>query len=298
MTSLFCFGMGYSAVELAGRLKPRGWAVSGTSTSRDGAVALEMQGFPAHVFAGHPATVAGDIAPMDPRLLADLESATHAVTSVPPDASGDPVLRRFGLALTLAENLKWIGYLSTIGVYGDHQGGWVDETTLVSPGSDRSRRRVEAENAWVKFGVRTGKQVQIFRLAGIYGPGRSAIDTVRDGSARRIIKPGQVFNRTHVADIAGVLEAAISLPCAHTVFNVTDDEPAPPQDVIAYAAHLLSLPVPPGINYEDATFSAMGRSFYSENKRVRNDRIKSALGVTLRYPSYREGLEALAKSAA
>ena len=300
MSSLLCFGMGYSAVELGRRLVPRGWAVAGTSMSAAGAAQLEAQGFEGHVFEGHATTHAtthdDDIRPLQPRLAARLDTVTHAVISVPPDVNGDPVLRSFGRALTDAPNLKWFGYLSTIGVYGDHQGGWVDETTPPKPGSVRSRRRVDAENAWLEFGARTGCHVQIFRLAGIYGPGRSAIDNVRDGSARRIIKPGQVFNRTHVADIASVLEAAIARPGHDTIFNVTDDEPAPPQDVIAFAAELLNVPVPPGINFADATFSTMGRSFYSENKRVRNERIKKELGVKLQYPTYREGLAALAKT--
>ena len=297
MTSLFCFGMGYSALELAGRLAPRGWTIAGTATSAAGIARLEQLGFEAHPFEGHTQIQADDIQPIDAGLAARLDTITHAVLSVPPDGAGDPVLRRFGRVLAAAPNLKWIGYLSTIGVYGDHNGGWVDETTPPTPGSERSRRRVEAENAWLEFGITSNRKIQIFRLAGIYGPGRSAIDNVLDGSARRIIKPGQVFNRTHVADIAGVLEAAILKPCNPAIFNVTDDEPAPPQDVIAFAAGLLNVPVPPGINFDDATFSPMGRSFYSENKRVRNDRIKTALGVTLQYPTYREGLTALAKAA-
>ena len=300
MTSLFCFGMGYSALELAGRLAPRGWTVAGTATSAAGIARLEQLGFEAHAFEGHAhsqaPTQADDIQPIDAKLASRVDTITHAVLSVPPDSAGDPVLRRFGRALASAPNLRWIGYLSTIGVYGDHQGGWVDETTPPTPGSERSRRRIEAETAWQEFGTKTNCKIQIFRLAGIYGPGRSAIDNVLDGSARRIIKPGQVFNRTHVADIARVLEAAILKPCNPAIFNVTDDEPARPQDVIAFAAGLLNVPVPPGINFDEATFSPMGRSFYSENKRVRNDLIKTALGITLQYPTYREGLTALAKA--
>ena len=286
MTSLFCFGMGYSAQELASRLKPKGWTIAGTSTSARGVAHLQAHGFEATVFDGQAAV---------PVLEKNFQTMTHAVMSAPPEATNDPVLRCFETLLASAPKLEWIGYLSTIGVYGDQKGGWVDEYTPVSPGSERSRRRVEAENAWLAFGAKTGRRVQVFRLAGIYGPGRSAIDNVLDGSARRIIKPGQVFNRTHVADIASVLEAAITRPCNHTIFNVTDDEPAPPQDVIAFAAQLLGMPVPEGINFEDATFSPMGRSFYSENKRVRNDRIKEILGVVLQYPTYREGLKASLK---
>lgn len=295
MTNLFCFGMGYSAIEFGQRLASQGWTVAGTARTAAGVARLQQQGFQAHIFDGSAAP-ADDHSPTDARLDARFNAMTHAVISIPPDAAGDPVLRNFGEALTSAPHLRWIGYLSTIGVYGDHQGGWVDEATPPAPGTDRSRRRVVAEDAWLEFGGRTGKQVQIFRLAGIYGPGRSAIDNVFDGSARRIIKPGQVFNRTHVADIAGVLEAAVAKSSKLSIFNVSDDEPAPPQDVIAYAAVLLGLPVPPGINFDDATFSTMGRSFYSENKRVHNDRIKAALGVVLQYPTYRDGLLALSKT--
>ncbi len=302
MTNLFCFGMGYSALELSRRLQPRGWPIAGTSISASGVRRLAEHGFEGYVFESRPesagAASAGgcETQPIDGALAARLDAATHVLLSIPPDAGGDPVLRAFGGALARARNLQWIGYLSTIGVYGDQQGNWVDETTATAPGSDRSRRRVHAEDAWLEFGAHNTKHVQIFRLAGIYGPGRSAIDNVRDGSARRIIKPGQVFNRTHVADIASVLEAAMAVSCGHSIFNVTDDEPAPPQDVIAFAAELMGLPVPPGINYDDATFSPMGRSFYSENKRVRNERIKASLGVVLQFPNYREGLKALAKA--
>jgi nucleoside-diphosphate-sugar epimerase len=191
----------------------------------------------------------------------------------------------------------WIGYLSTIGVYGDHQGRWVDETTPVSPGSQRSRQRVVAETAWLDFAARSGKRMQIFRLAGIYGPGRSAIDNLRDGTARRIVKRAQVFNRIHVDDIAGTLAAAIGkLDAQYTIYNVTDDEPAPPQDVVAYAASLLNLPVPPDIPFERAPLSPMGLSFYAENKRVSNARIKADLGVVLQCPTYREGMAGIVKA--
>jgi len=287
MTNLFCFGLGYSALELSHRLTPQGWSIAGTSTSAAGTAHLKALGFDAYQLDGGAHV---------PALDAGLARVTHVLVSAPPETSGDPILRCYAHALERAPHLKWIGYLSTIGVYGDHQGRWVDENTPVTPGSERSRRRVVAETEWLDFASKTGKAVQIFRLAGIYGPGRSAIDSVRDGSARRIIKSDQVFNRIHVTDIAGVLEAAIARPVAEKVFNVTDDEPAPPQDVIAYAADLLGLPVPPGINFTDATFSPMGRSFYSENKRVHNDRIKQVLGAELQFPTYREGLRALAKA--
>jgi nucleoside-diphosphate-sugar epimerase len=188
-------------------------------------------------------------------------------------------------------NLQWAGYLSTVGVYGDHDGAWVDEETPVDPQSKRSRMRVDAENAWLHRQAVVGFELGIFRLAGIYGPGRSALDKVRDGTARRIIKPGQVFNRIHVDDIGRVVAAAATRG-AGGVFNVSDDEPGPPQDVIAHAADLLGVDAPPEVLFEEADLSPMGRSFYGENKRVSNARIKQAFGPML-YPTYREGLAAL-----
>jgi nucleoside-diphosphate-sugar epimerase len=197
--------------------------------------------------------------------------------------------------LHAAWSLAWIGYLSTVGVYGDRQGGWVDETSETQPISPRSRRRLAAEEAWCAFGAHTNRRVQIFRLAGIYGPGRSAIDRLQEGTARRIVKAGQVFNRIHVDDIAAVLRAAIAGNGTQQVYNVTDDEPAPPQDVIAFAADLMRLPPPPEIAFQEADLSPMAASFYADNKRVSNARLREDLGVQLKFPSYREGLRAIAK---
>jgi nucleoside-diphosphate-sugar epimerase len=284
MKELFCFGYGYSAQCFSRQLLQDGWRVSGTSTSRDGCSRIAAQGVRAFLFDG-----SGPSADVSQAV----QSATHIVISVPPGPGVDPVLRHH-FADIAASGAAWIAYLSTIGVYGDCQGAWVDETTAPRPTSERSIRRLAAETEWLDLAKRTGKRVELFRLAGIYGPGRSAIENVQEGTARRIIKPGQVFNRIHVADIANVLLAALSQPHHSSTYNVTDDEPAPPQDVVAYAAQLLGQPVPPGIAYEAAQLSPMGRSFYDENKRVRNDRIKSALGVKLLYPSYREGLRAIA----
>nr|HPG89260.1 SDR family NAD(P)-dependent oxidoreductase [Hyphomicrobium sp.] len=193
-------------------------------------------------------------------------------------------------------SITWIGYLSTIGVYGDADGGWVDEETEARPGSERGQRRLDAENAWLALGQRTGKASMVFRLPGIYGPGRSTIDDLRAGEARRLIKPGQVFNRIHVVDIATALTAAIDKPHAGRVYNVTDDEPGPPQDVVAYGAELLGLPVPPGLDFATADLTPMARSFYSESKRVSNARMKSELGVALKYPNYRDGLRDILQS--
>jgi nucleoside-diphosphate-sugar epimerase len=224
----------------------------------------------------------GDLGPV-------LAQATHILASAAPDAGGDPFLRAVpDLARAQA---AWVGYLSTTGVYGDHQGAWVDERTPLTPQSDRGRQRVLAEGQWRA----TGLPVHIFRLAGIYGPGRGPFEKVRDGTARRIIKPGQIFSRIHVEDIAQVLAASIARPNPGAAYNVCDDNPCPPEDVIAHAARLLGLPDPPGVPFDavKATMTPMALGFYSESKRVRNDRIKTELGVRLRYPDYPQGLAAL-----
>jgi nucleoside-diphosphate-sugar epimerase len=279
---LFCFGFGYSAEALARRLSARTSALAGTRTSlSDGQPPLGAR----------LAEFKGDAASSEVRGL--LAGTTHALISIPPDLEGDVVLRHFRDDLAALGDLVWIGYLSTVGVYGDWQGQWVDETSPTRPISERSLRRVQAERAWLEFGKATGKRVEVFRLAGIYGPGRSVIDTLRAGTARRIVKPGQVFNRIHVDDVARVLAAAIDRNTGHDTYNVSDDEPAPPQDVVAYAAELLRLPVPPEIAYEAAGLKGMAASFWAESKRVSNARIKADLGVEPMYPTYREGLRAL-----
>ncbi len=284
MNKLFCFGLGYSARVLAARLAAAGWRIAGTSRSRDGATRIAEAGYDAFEFDGTRSV---------PTISEALQDTTHVLTSVPPDANGDPVLRCHGQDLATSANVSWIGYLSTVGVYGDHQGAWIDETTPANPQSERARRRLDAENAWRTLGKNAGKPVTIFRLPGIYGPGRSALDNLRRGTARRLVKKGQVFNRIHVEDIARVLEAAMTKGGQHEIYNIADDEPAPTPDTVAYAAELLGIPPPPEIAFEDAELSEMARSFYAENKRVRNHRIKSDLGVTLTYPTYREGLAAI-----
>jgi nucleoside-diphosphate-sugar epimerase len=281
---LFCFGFGYSAESFARRLSARTTALSGTRTSLTGSDSATLG-----------ATLAefkGDAAPAEVRDL--LAGTTHMLVSVPPDIEGDPVLRHFREDIANLVDLAWIGYLSTVGVYGDWQGQWVDETTPPRPISERSLRRLHAERAWAQFGRETGRRVEIFRLAGIYGPGRSAIDTLKADTARRIVKPGQIFNRIHVDDIAGTLVAAIDKDTGHRIYNVSDDEPAPPQDVLAYAAELLKLPMPPEVPFEQATLTGMAATFWTENKRISNARIKRELTVELLYPTYREGLRALA----
>lgn len=284
MPHLLCFGFGFSARNIAPRLAADGWRITGTSRTVDGADRLRASGHDAILFDGS-----------DP--LQDLPvDVTHVLVSVPANRTGDaadPVLAQAAPALKNLASLAWIGYLSTVGVYGDHQGAWIDETTPVNPGSERSKRRVAAENGWINLGAELGVPVQIFRLAGIYGPGRSQIDSLKRGKAKRVVKPGQVFNRIHVEDIATTVIAGIARPSAGPIFNLADDEPAPPQDVTGFAAELLGVDPPPLVDFEDAEMSPMGRSFYDEVKRVRNERIKTELGVTLAHPTYREGLRAV-----
>jgi nucleoside-diphosphate-sugar epimerase len=253
--------------------------------SPDKAAELRAEGIDAHVFDGKRP---GD------GVAAALAGATHILVTISQGEGGDPVLAVHGDDIMAAPDLGWIGYLSTVGVYGDHKGQWVDEDSPAQPVHERSLRRLEAERAWLAFGAERGARVEVFRLSGIYGPGRSVIDNLKAGTARRIVKPGQVFNRIHVDDIAVVLAAAIDKDTGHRVYNVSDDEPSPPEDVVAYAAELLALPVPPAIPLDEAGLGAMAASFWAESKRVRNWRIRRELGVELIYPTYREGLRALA----
>ena len=294
MKHLLCLGFGFSARYLARRLAGGDWRITGTTRDPSDNGSSESQNIEFIAFDGTRA---------QSQLAESIQSATHILSSIPPGADGDPVLRHHGedIRRALADgSLTWAGYLSTIGVYGDQDGAWVDETTPAVPTSDRSKRRLEAELAWLALAPddtpASASPVQIFRLAGIYGPGRSAIEQIRSGRARRIIKPGQVFNRIHVEDIALTLEYAMAGRGSQKIYNLADDEPAPPQDVIAYAAELLNAPVPPGIPFEEADLSAMAKSFYAELKRVKNDRIKEDLGVDLHYPTYREGLAAIASA--
>ncbi len=287
---LFCFGYGYCAAALAARvLVPAHQGTFSVAGTRRRLAEFKSGTVTFAPFDGR----AGSSAVVD--LLA---GATHVLVSIPPDAEGDLALRWHGSDLARLPSLRWIGYLSTVGVYGDAAGGMVDETSTLAPQSPRAVRRVLAEDQWRAFGLATGRRVEIFRLPGIYGPGRSALDAVRDGTARRIIKPGQVFNRIHVDDIAATLARAMVLadagrsPVADT-FNVVDDEPAPPQDVVTYAAMLLGQMPPPEIPFAEAQLTAMAQSFYAESKRVSNQRLKTELGLRLAYPTYREGLAAI-----
>ena len=274
MNTLLSIGHGYSAQALSRRLIPQGWRVIGTTRTADKAARLAAMGV-------EPLIWPGDLGQA-------LAQATHVLTSVAPDGAGDPVVRDLGAQIAAA-GVKWVGYLSTTAVYGHHNGAWVDEGTALTPTTARGAARVRAEAEWTALGL----PLHIFRLAGIYGPGRGPFEKVRDGSARRILKPGQVFSRIHVEDIAQVLAASIARPNPGAVYNVCDDDPASPEAVLSLAASLLGLPEPPMVAYEDADMTPMARSFYAENKRVRNTLIKTELAVKLQFPTYREGLAGL-----
>ncbi|EXJ16455.1 SDR family oxidoreductase [Imhoffiella purpurea] len=287
--SLFCFGLGYTGIRLAYLAMTRGWRVAGTCRDPEKAGALRSLGIRAIPFAdGRPGQELKDA----------LFQTTHLLESVPPGEDGDPVLGCYARQLeTLSGSLKWIGYLSTTGVYGDCGGDWIDESRTPNPATRENRRRLDAESAWLDLGARMDTPTQVFRLPGIYGPeGRSVIDALESGRARRILKPGQVFNRIHVYDLVEVLMASMERPDAGRVYNVADDEPAPADEVLSYAAALLDLEPPPTEPFEQADLSPFARHFYNECKRVSNDRIKRELEVQLRYPTYREGLRAIARS--
>jgi nucleoside-diphosphate-sugar epimerase len=278
----FCLGLGYSAQVLARRLEAAGWRVTGTCRSSERQIQLREAGFSASLFDRDR-----------PVGAATLNEITHLLVSVPPDAAGDPVLALHGSDIAGLKSLSWLGYLSTTGVYGNRNGSWVDESSSVHPTGERGRRRVAAEQGWLDLWRERGVPVHIFRLAAIYGPGRNPLDALRAGTAKRIDKPGQVFSRIHVADLASVLIASIERPRPGAVYNVCDDDPAPPEAVVAYAAALLGTEPPPLVPLEAAGLSPTARSFYDDNKRVANRLIKTELGVRLRYPDYRAGLAAI-----
>ncbi len=283
--TLLILGHGYSADALSRRLLPLGWTVIGTTRRTDKAERLAARGIEPLIWPGAP-------------LAPALARATHLLAGIGPDGAGDRILlAHLADIAAAAPHLRWAGYLSTTGVYGNHRGAWVDEETPLTPTTDRGRWRVAAEAAWQTLSDQTGLPLHIFRLAGIYGPGRGPFEKVRNGTARLIIKPDQFISRIHVDDIAAILQASMTQPQPGAVYNVCDDDPAPPEDVLRHAARLLGLPAPPEVDFATADMTAMARSFYSESKKVSNRRVKAALGLRLLYPTYREGLAALLAAA-
>ncbi|MGB0542827.1 MAG: SDR family oxidoreductase [Longimicrobiales bacterium] len=287
MPHLFVFGYGYSAHAIGRELAAdtgTSWTITGTRTHEERLTELLSLGVGGVRF---------DDRELGPRAFTLLRTATHLLVSVPPDAEGDPVLRHTREMLLRCSDLSWVGYLSTSGVYGDHGGAWVDELTPPRPTVARAARRVAAEDAWQALCTELHVPLQIFRLTGIYGPGRSVVDRLRAGTARRIFEPGHVFNRVHVDDIAGVVTAGMHHLDRTGVFNVADDLPSPAEDPLLFAADLMGLPPPPRVSLSQSGLSSRGRSFYEQSRRIRNERAKKELGWRLRYPTYREGITAL-----
>jgi nucleoside-diphosphate-sugar epimerase len=281
---LLIFGLGYTAGFYAAQAVAHFDQVTGTTRAPQGDAIgrVRILPFDGAAEAGHS------------RLRSALQEADALLVSAGPDALGDPVLRRLEAEIAAAPRLKKIVYLSTIGVYGDHGGHWIDESAEARPSNARSRTRLEVEAQWLALGARAGKPVYVLRLSGIYGPGRNVLVKLRDGTAKRLVKPGQVFNRIHVADIARAIDACLLSDTPAGIYNITDDEPAPPQDVVLYAAILLGVAPPPEQDFVAAELTPMARSFYGENKRVSNLRMKADLGVELAFPTFREGIAALA----
>ncbi|SNT75022.1 SDR family oxidoreductase [Paracoccus seriniphilus] len=281
---MLIIGHGYTASYLTPKLVSRGWNVTGTTRGSPDRVASA---------GADPLIWPGE----ETRLRDAIARADAILVSAAPTSDGDPVLLALSADLGSA-NPRWLGYLSTTGVYGDRGGDWVDEDSRLDPSTERGRARVRAERAWQDLARAHDLPLHIFRLAGIYGPGRGPFAKIRKGTARRIIKPGQVFSRIHVEDIAQVLLASLASPDPGAIYNLCDDDPAPPQDIIACAAELLGVQPPPEVSFDQADMGAMARSFYADSKRVRNDRIKRDLGIRLRYPDYRSALIAILKAEA
>ncbi|MEM6415122.1 MAG: SDR family oxidoreductase [Pseudomonadota bacterium] len=282
MKLFLCLGYGYTAQYLAPILIQNGWRVFGTTRSDEKVAQLREKKIEAILWS-------------DKDELQNVINKSDAILVSPtPDENGCPAFLATNKQISQrAREIQWIGYLSSNGVYGDHTGAWIDEDTIPTPSGARGERRLKAEGQWRQLSEQSGVPVFIFRLPGIYGPGRSAFERLKNGTATRVVKPGQVFSRAHVEDIAAAVLASLQKPDAGRMFNIADDEPAPPQDVTAYAAELLGIEPPPETPLNDATLSPMARSFWADNKRVRNTLMKSALGVELKYPTYREGLRAI-----
>ncbi|MBI78805.1 MAG: NAD(P)-dependent oxidoreductase [Rhodospirillaceae bacterium] len=283
MSHLFCFGFGFSAQHLAQKLSQKGWVISATARSKNKMKLLKLHNINLQLFDGSN--------PLEE--LSDLQNSTHVLLSVPPGEDGDPVYNLHQNEISTIKDLKWIGYLSSTGVYGDTKGEIVDESAPLLAKTKQGLRRVNAERLWTILSVKKKLPMHIFRLAGIYGPGRSAIDKVHNGTARLIIKAGHLFSRVHVDDIVAVLEASMQKPRPGAVYNICDEEPAMSSDVVKYAAQLMNMQPPPSIPFDDGSVSSMVRSFYSEFRRVDNSLVKSELGVSFIYPNYREGLSAI-----
>jgi nucleoside-diphosphate-sugar epimerase len=277
MPRLFTFGLGYSALAIARGLQKEGWSIAGTCRTAEGAERLKAQGIEAFLFDG-----------MAPLARGALDGTTHLLASIPADPD-DPALRHHAADIADNSSIEWIGYLSTTSVYGVTDGSTVNEQTLCRPASARGQRRLAAEQAWQALPL----PGHVFRLSGIYGPGRSVFDTIRAGKAQRIVKQGQAFNRIHIDDIANVVHASIAAPSPGRIYSVADNLPAPSSDLVTYACGLMKLQPPPEIPFEQAVLSPMAREFWADNKRIDNGRIRTELGVTLAYPTYREGLDAI-----
>jgi len=279
---IFCFGFGYTASFLSTKLSSCGWKISGTTTDPEKKAFLKKNDIDACIFDRNHGI---------PDPSRSFDGVTHVLLSVPPDAGGDPVFDVHGADLAGLKNLEWVGYLSTTAVYGDQDGGWIDETAPTNPSSRRGRHRLKAEQQWQSLCLNEGLPLHTFRLAGIYGPGRSALDAVRSGTARRIDKPGHAFNRIHIEDIVQVLIASINKPAPGSIYNLADDTPSPSHEVIQFACNLIGIAAPPLIPYDQAGMAPIAQSFYKDNKRIRNDKIKNELGVELIHPDYRSGLQ-------
>ncbi len=285
---LFCFGLGFAGSTLAHKLRAEGWRVSGTCRKNDRENFWAEAGVKSFVFDG------GEVSE---GVKNEVREASHVLVTIPPQPDeGDVVLRHFEKCLTGNSHLQWLGYLSTTGVYGNRDGDWVDETSELQPEFDHQKRRAEAEEQWLGLYREHRVPVHVFRLAGIYGPGRNLLERVRQGIAKRIDQPGLVFNRVHVEDVARVLTASMARPRPGAIYNVSDDLPASPAEAVAYACELLHVDPPLRVSLEDAGLSEMARGFYLTNKKVRNRKIKDELEVQLRYPDYKTGLLSLLES--
>ena len=287
MTQLFCFGYGYTTAALGSALSDSGWQVAGTRRQTGAQAGEQAGGINLLTYDG-----GNDSGGLPAPVVQALSEASHLLFSIPPEETGDPALAALEAAGVELPSLQWAGYLSTTGVYGDTGGAWVDESSPTAPVSTRSRNRVKAEIQFRDWAMARGIPGFIFRLAGIYGPGRTPFRQLRNGDARRIYKPGQVFSRIHLADIVQALTAAIANPAAAGTYNLCDNEPARPWEVIGFAADLAGIEPPPMVPFHQAELSPMAQSFYSECRRVDNARLRTELGVTLIYPSYRDGLAA------